>query len=94
MSQLQAQSKNSGFNKESSGVPLFFNVRFIIFACLTLGLAPFVPEPHIWGKLKWIAGGAKGMGIVDWFDLLFHGFPWVLLMVWISKEGIRHFNKK
>lgn len=33
---------------------------FIIMACLTLGLAPFVPEPHIWGKVRWILGGAKG----------------------------------
>lgn len=48
--------------------------------CLALGLAPFFPEPHIWGKLKWIAGGAKGMQIIDWFDVLMHGFPFVLLI--------------
>lgn len=48
--------------------------------CLTLGLAPFLPEPHIWGKLKWIAGGAVGMKLMDWFDVVLHGFPWVLLV--------------
>ncbi len=48
---------------------------------LTLGLAPFFPEPHIWGKLKWIAGGAKGMKGMDWFDVVLHGTPWVLLIV-------------
>lgn len=46
-------------------------------ASLTLGLAPFVPEPHVWGKLRWVAGGAVGMGPMDWFDLCLHGTPWV-----------------
>lgn len=54
--------------------------KFVIFACLTLGLAPFFPEPHIWGKLRWILGGAVGMGPMDWFDTVLHGFPWVLLI--------------
>jgi hypothetical protein len=53
--------------------------KLVIFACLTLGLAPFFPEPHIWGKLKWVAGGAVGMRPLDWFDLVFHGLPWLLL---------------
>ena len=54
--------------------------RIIVVLCLTLGLAPFFPEPHIWGKLKWIAGGATGMQAMDWFDVIFHGFPFVLLL--------------
>lgn len=49
-------------------------------ACLTLGLAPFTPEPHVWEKLKWVANGAEGMAWFDWFDLLLHGSPWVLLI--------------
>ena len=52
----------------------------IILMCLTLGLAPFFPEPHVWGKVKWIAGGAVGMQLMDWLDFLFHGFPWILLV--------------
>ena len=56
------------------------NWRFVILLCLTLGLAPFVPEPHIWGKIRWIAGGAKGMAAVDWFDFFFHAIPWILLL--------------
>jgi hypothetical protein len=60
--------------------------------CLTLGLAPFSPEPHIVGKLKWIAGGANGMSLMDWFDTLLHGAPWVALIVVLalrikSKKG-------
>ena len=54
--------------------------RIIILLCLTLGLAPFFPEPHIVGKLKWIAGGERDMKLIDWFDTLLHGFPFVLLI--------------
>ncbi|TYB75740.1 hypothetical protein [Bizionia myxarmorum] len=53
--------------------------KLLILLCLTLGLAPFYPEPHIWGKLKWIIGGAEGMGFMDWFDVVLHGFPYILL---------------
>ncbi|MCL6259063.1 hypothetical protein M3O96_08195 [Aquiflexum sp. TKW24L] len=56
------------------------NWRFVIILSLTLGLAPFVPEPHIWGKIKWIAGGAKGMAVLDWLDFVYHAIPWVLLI--------------
>lgn len=54
--------------------------KLIGLLCLTLGLAPFFPEPHIWGKLKWVTGGAVGMNAMDWFDLVFHGFPFILLL--------------
>jgi hypothetical protein len=51
-----------------------------IIGSLTLGLAPFFPEPHIWGKLLWIMGGAVGMKALDWFDFIFHGIPWFMLI--------------
>lgn len=54
--------------------------KFLLVASLTLGLAPFFPEPHIWGKLRWVAGGAQGMQFMDWFDLGLHGWPWVFLL--------------
>ena len=57
--------------------------------CLTLGLLPYFPEPHIWGKLKWIAGGAEGMGIMDYFDTVLHGFPWVFLVIMIVKTIVK-----
>ena len=50
---------------------------FPIIFCLTIGLAPFVPEPHLFGKLRWILGGAKGMQLMDYFDLFLNGLPWV-----------------
>jgi hypothetical protein len=54
--------------------------RLIILLCLTLGLAPFFPEPHLFGKLRWIAGGANGMQAQDYFDVVMHGFPFILLL--------------
>lgn len=53
--------------------------RIIVFLCIFLGLAPFYPEPHLWGKLKWVAGGAQGMKGKDVFDLFLHGAPFLLL---------------
>ena len=51
-----------------------------LMASLTLGLAPFVPEPHVLGKIRWVLGGAKGMQMLDWGDLLMHGVPWIWLI--------------
>ena len=56
------------------------NWKLVILGCLTLGMAPFFPEPHLLGKVKWIAGGANGMAFKDWFDVLLHGLPFVLLI--------------
>ena len=54
--------------------------KLVVLACLMLGLAPFDPEPHLLGKIRWVAGGAKGMQPLDWFDLVWHGWPWLLLL--------------
>ena len=59
--------------------------KLFLIASLTLGLAPFNP-PHIVGKLKWIIGGnafsgEQAMQFKDWFDVLLHGLPWLLLTV-------------
>lgn len=51
-----------------------FSWPIVIIACLTLGLAPFVPEPHIWEKLKMLASGTLSKPI-DIFDLLMHAAP-------------------
>lgn len=59
--------------------PTLNNWKLWLVVSLTLGLAPFVPEPHIVGKLRWLMGGAVGMKPIDWFDLVQHGFPFVLL---------------
>lgn len=59
------------------------NLLVALFASLTLGLAPFAPEPHILGKIKWLLGGGKGMKPEDYFDTLFHGLPWVFLIFFL-----------
>ncbi|MEQ1504043.1 MAG: hypothetical protein ABMB14_17505 [Myxococcota bacterium] len=60
-----------------------------IAASLGLGLAPFVPEPHLVGKLRWVAGGAVGMTWLDWGDLALHGAPWVWLAVALIRAASR-----
>lgn len=54
-----------------------FSWPIVIIACLTLGLAPFVPEPHIWEKLKMLASGTLSKPI-DIFDLLMHAAPFIV----------------
>ncbi|WP_445747583.1 hypothetical protein [Polaribacter sp.] len=61
------------------------NWSLFLIASLTLGLAPFNP-PHIVGKIQWIMGGNAFSGDFamqpqDWFDVLLHGSPWVLLLI-------------
>jgi hypothetical protein len=51
----------------------------LIIACLTLGLAPFRP-PHLWEKLVMLSRGDL-VRPLDWFDLLLHATPWVLLVL-------------
>ncbi|KAB2879121.1 RND transporter [bacterium] len=50
-----------------------------LLASLTLGLAPFTPEPHIWKQMAAIWHGTLHEWI-DWFDLVLHGFPWIWLL--------------
>lgn len=66
----------------------------IILACLTLGLAPFTPEPHLWGKLKWLAGGANGMQLIDYWDTLMHGAPFLMLFYWLIRMLIAKTKKE
>ncbi|MFN7570397.1 MAG: RND transporter [Betaproteobacteria bacterium] len=49
-----------------------------VLAALLLGFAPFVPEPHIWEKVKMLAAGTLRRPI-DVFDLLYHALPFLLL---------------
>ncbi|NNK39779.1 MAG: hypothetical protein HKP45_03885 [Winogradskyella sp.] len=64
---------------------LLNDYRIVILLCLTLGLAPFYPEPHLIGKLRWVMGGGNGMKFMDYFDLVLHGMPFLLLLRLIFK---------
>ncbi|MFY9973501.1 MAG: RND transporter [Chromatiaceae bacterium] len=59
-------------------------IAVLVAAALTLGLAPFVPEPHVWEKLKLLAAGDL-VRPIDIFDLVLHGAPWVLLAIRLAR---------
>jgi len=61
-------------------------ISVLLLVALTLGLAPFVPEPHIWEKLKLLASGEL-VRPIDIFDLILHAAPWLLLAVKIARPG-------
>jgi len=42
----------------------------VLMMCVTLGLAPFTPEPHVWEKIRMLAAG----------DLVLHASPWLLAL--------------
>ena len=56
----------------------------LVLASVTLGLAPFMPEPHVWEKLKMLAAGELTRPI-DIFDLVMHGAPWLLLFAKLAR---------
>lgn len=56
----------------------------LILGSLTLGLAPFSPQPHLFEKIGMLVNGELSRGI-DIFDLFFHGlFPLLL----VAKVGL------
>ncbi len=59
----------------------------LVIAALTLGLAPFFPEPHIWEKLKMLVAGQL-VKPVDIFDLAMHGAPWVMLLAKLARMAV------
>jgi len=70
------------------------NWKLFLIASLTLGLAPFNP-PHIWGKIEWILGGKvfsgnSAMQVQDWFDVVLHGTPWILLIISLVLNGTKN----
>ena len=73
----------SALTRRLDAIPLLY----VLIACLTLGLAPFVPEPHIWEKLKMLAAGTLTRPI-DIFDLLLHGLPWLILAVKLARLAL------
>lgn len=52
----------------------------ILLLCVLLGLAPFVPEPHIVEKLRMLSQGNLKKPL-DIFDLLYHSVPFILLII-------------
>ena len=61
-------------------IPLTVIVPLAVF----LALAPFVPEPHLWEKLKMLFSGTLTRPI-DIFDLFMHGTPLLLLLLKLAR---------
>lgn len=65
-------------------LPLLAILPFALF----LGFAPFVPEPHLWQKLKMLHAGTLSRPI-DIFDLFWHAAPFVLLVLKLARLARR-----
>ncbi len=56
------------------------SIYVLLAGSVMLGLAPFVPEPHLWEKLKMLVAGDL-VRPIDIFDLIMHGaFPALLIL--------------
>ena len=53
---------------------------WLALGALLLGLAPLVPEPHLWEKLRMLAQGSL-VRPLDIFDLILHGALPLLLVL-------------
>lgn len=60
----------------------------LLVAALFLGLAPFVPEPHVVEKFRMLASGDLRRPL-DIFDLCFHLLPLVLLLLKLGRTTNR-----
>jgi hypothetical protein len=58
----------------------------LIVAALFIGLAPFLPEPHVVEKLRMLFGGSLRRPM-DIFDLCFHLLPVVLLLLKLGRTA-------
>ncbi len=67
------------------------SLGFLVVGALLLGLAPFTPEPHLWGKLKMLYWGDLSRPI-DIFDLFMHGCLPALLVVKLIRMRLRKAN--
>jgi hypothetical protein len=56
----------------------------LLVVAVFLALAPFVPEPHLWEKLKMLRAGTL-VRPLDIFDLLLHGVPVVVLLIKLGR---------
>jgi hypothetical protein len=56
----------------------------LVILAVALGLAPFVPEPHLWEKLKMLAAGTLTAPLAI-FDLMMHAAPIVLVAAKLAR---------
>lgn len=57
----------------------------IVLVAIFMALAPFVPEPHLWQKLKMLFAGTLRRPI-DIFDLFWHCAPAIILALKLVRK--------
>ena len=62
-------------------------MNIAVLAALTLGLAPFFPEPHLWEKLKMLVAGTL-VRPLDIFALMLHAAPWAVLIAKLIRMAL------
>lgn len=62
-----------------------FPLTLFVLLALTLGLAPFMPEPHLFEKVRMLFQGTL-VKPVDIFDFALHFVPWLLLAAKLWRE--------
>ena len=60
------------------------SLSIFILLALTLGLAPFVPEPHLFEKTKMLFAGTL-VKPIDIFDLFLHLTPFIALGIKLAR---------
>ncbi|MDO8884860.1 MAG: RND transporter [Pseudotabrizicola sp.] len=59
-------------------------LSYAVIAALTLGLSPFLPEPHLVEKLRMLAQGNL-IKPIDIGDLVLHALPWMILLAKLAR---------
>ncbi len=80
-----AENGNGGFLGVLDRVPL----GLLAIGAVLLGLAPFLPEPHLWEKLKMLVAGTLKRPI-DIFDLVMHAS----LLLLLGLKLLRQWNRR
>ena len=62
----------------------------LVVASVFLGLAPFMPEPHIVEKLRMLSRGTL-IKPIDIFDLFYHLLPLILLGIKLLRKKTKNF---
>ena len=71
---------------ETKPLRTLLDYKLLIPLVLLLGLAPFLPEPHIVEKIRMLAAGTLRRPI-DIFDLCWHAWPFALLAFRIALDS-------
>lgn len=64
-------------------------------ATVTLGMAPYSPEPHVWEKIRWLLWDqGPGWNAMYIFDFFLHGTPWLVFFSLLTLKIVRTVKPK